>query len=655
MHAIVILTLLWSTLAPCLSLLGNVNFTTCFAEEIQTLTQDCAVNSSQSCVWEDGVLKDPDCANIATQVCVYKKGVLTNPDRIFITYPACIRLCGNGWGRDDTEDMLFRISTWVIPAIILIAHFHFPPVGTMNRILIASHVLSDPIDSLWSLLTRIEIHRRLYNLAVARRLRSARAIATIWAAYDELNFHDPSGFFLLHLQIKRDSMLELGHFLEVAGYSQPSRSRTVQLPHTRTSQSISSTFWTWLLQRMKPAVQQAILNQEDERFIEMLSNTERRVIYLIERAAKRLVENRSASSLASWMSIFGLMGALLGAYVRTLMRRLENQTAHTIALVTLLFVVVPIVKLSSNVGAFTSTTAAVDIIQELRQKLPHEWKLFPDLRISNLQPQSRDTQALEVQSLLSADDEETSQLKTWPPIAAYSGMISSYRPSKISDQSGVAHSSIIFIVSFVLVIGVCYMPALFISYLAPLKGFACRSAAWTVIACLWVFSAVVDITLSLLSDPKNSRLYPRWRWVENKENMWFAVTRKDLIIATIITLIVMAQLIGFYNTCYCRSGEFNNQKPNFVNLNPLTDAEWDDGWRWWVAAPCVSLLTILLFVTLVELLVSDSKYLLNRGERDRGEMALHVRKLSPPKSDAREGYVSGAGFRQRTVRPQSMD
>ncbi|KAK3939172.1 hypothetical protein QBC46DRAFT_438313 [Diplogelasinospora grovesii] len=596
---------------------NNANFTACYNDIIQPIAQNCSDTANQVCLY------DPN-------------GVLLNPNRIFITYSACERLCGDGYGIWDTKDILLRISLWVIPAIVLIAHYHFPPLGAWNMICVIAHILADPIDTLWCLLTRITVRRHLLRRAEDQRLLRGGSIATIWAAYDELNFHDPSAHFLQSLrELSPHKGYPVG-FLRVKG--ETSRSLESAKLHSdldrRCSNRRDSDFESW------------------DRAIQDLSPDERRILYHIEKAAQRLVFNRDESSLTTWMSIFGLGSALMGAFVRTWSNRLDNQTAHTIATVTLLLVVVPIVKLSGNIGAFTSSTAALHIIHDLRDDLTTEFgfdaNLFPPLAVPVVvSPSPSHTAAAAARyhrvpgdeilpltsfpahhrpSTSTAWTSEDCQLLTWPSVACYSGMNSSYRPAKSSSSPDLVSpiwSLSLLLVSVIWVLGFCYTPALLISYYTPLKGFACRSMAWTVIAVCWLLALLLDRVWVFLHRQLQGR------WIEKAENLWRATCIRDVLFTGFIALIVTAQQLGLYNSCFCRAGEVTHSKPSYVNLTPFTDAEFIEGWEMWVPTPGAAFLLSLacIFVLESRVFARHGYLLLGRGNKEREAMLLRLRRL----------------------------
>ncbi|KAK0636441.1 hypothetical protein B0T17DRAFT_519154 [Bombardia bombarda] len=662
--------LLFPALGSAFRWVGGVNFTACYDNSVKNLAQNCSDTANQVCLFDGN-------------------GVLTNPNRIFITYEACERLCGDGYGLWETKDTLLRISLWVIPAVILIAHFHFPPLGPANIACVIAHMLADPIDTLWCLLTRITARRHLLKRAEGNRLLGAGAVATIWAAYDELDFHDPSGQFLealARLEAPVGSYTETRYYHETnSQFKGPGLS--LQSPQTDgtsryppdflrikegreghrfgRSKPLLHTIKAWLSPSTRRIGQPSLRRVPDyfqrwDHDIRQLDQDERPVLYFIEVAAQRLVFNRDESLLTTWISVLGLMSALMGAFVRTWANRLDNQTAHTIATVTLLLIVLPIVKLSGNIGAFTSSTAAINVIQQLRQDLTRHFGfdtgLFPPLKIRTA-PDELDTARKGYYSVPATDgiqlirlttpttsntqvpdpeynpqpdglsrselSEEEKQLLDWPRIAAFSGMNNSYRPQKSSSLVPRHWSLWLLTISVVWTLGFCFTPAMLISYLTPLRGFACRSLAWTTIASCWVASLVLDLAWTRL----HHHSYPG-KWISKPRNLWRLTCARDLFFAAVIILIVTAQQLGLYNSCFCRSGQLSRVLPGYVNMTPFTDAEFMEGWKMWVGAPSASFLVSVVCIVILERSFSESARLLSRDKKERERMILHLKRLA---------------------------
>ncbi|KAF2184561.1 hypothetical protein K469DRAFT_453935, partial [Zopfia rhizophila CBS 207.26] len=119
-----------------------------------------------------------------------------------LTFRGCKKLCGGGigWYTDSGP----RLNTWIIPVLILISNMDVSPIDK-RKYQIILHLLGDPIDSLWSLLTNIEAWSRLHHTATKYRKPSngvgvgeAKVIGTLLGAMDELSLpvKDPIAVYL---------------------------------------------------------------------------------------------------------------------------------------------------------------------------------------------------------------------------------------------------------------------------------------------------------------------------------------------------------------------------------------------------------------------------------------------------------------------------
>jgi hypothetical protein len=206
----------------------------------------------------------------------------------------------------------------IIPAVVLINHFAFAPLGFKNKVSVILHMIGDPIDSIWSLLMRHEKWLRLYRDSVDQGIedREGRAmapyIATIWSAYEEVGCQDASKFF-------SDAIKLRGHH---------------------------------------------VLNGEEIKSIKL--------------ASTNLCLNRSDSQFNTLIALAVLLVAMFSAYMRTteLISRIENEVAHTIAVMALLFFLLPLVLINGITGSFTLALVPVEEIRKLRLKVH---TLFPPL------------------------------------------------------------------------------------------------------------------------------------------------------------------------------------------------------------------------------------------------------------------------------------
>ncbi|KAL4916729.1 hypothetical protein BDW62DRAFT_202389 [Aspergillus aurantiobrunneus] len=119
---------------------------------------------------------------------------MSKPSNLVLTLPGCKETCGTG--RSFYEDVGPRLTTWLIPILLLIGNMHMARLGT-EKYAALLHFLGDPIDTMWSLLTKAETWSRCLSLAqrtVAQAPTESKEhydqrvvdIATIYAAIEEL-------------------------------------------------------------------------------------------------------------------------------------------------------------------------------------------------------------------------------------------------------------------------------------------------------------------------------------------------------------------------------------------------------------------------------------------------------------------------------------
>lgn len=118
--------------------------------------------------------------------------IMSNPDYPVLTLDGCERFCGAK--KDWYPDAGPRLNTWLIPVVLLIANMEVSPLDK-RRYWMVVHLLGDPVDSLWSLLSKVEAWSRCYNLArfdYRRGIRSTpkvsdvQILATVLAGIEEL-------------------------------------------------------------------------------------------------------------------------------------------------------------------------------------------------------------------------------------------------------------------------------------------------------------------------------------------------------------------------------------------------------------------------------------------------------------------------------------
>ncbi|KAH7088782.1 hypothetical protein FB567DRAFT_547641 [Paraphoma chrysanthemicola] len=126
----------------------------------------------------------------SNDTCFYRDDdgtIFSTPESPVLTLDSCIELCGApfGWYVDIGP----RLSTWLIPVFLLLSNMEVSPLDK-RRYLMILHLLGDPIDSLWSLLSKLEAWSRCYRLAAemydSTERTKIRNMATLLGGFEDL-------------------------------------------------------------------------------------------------------------------------------------------------------------------------------------------------------------------------------------------------------------------------------------------------------------------------------------------------------------------------------------------------------------------------------------------------------------------------------------
>jgi hypothetical protein len=104
--------------------------------------------------------------------------IMSSPDYPVLNLDGCERI--RGAKKDWYTDAGPRLNTWLIPVVLLIANMEVSPLDK-RRYWMVIHLLGDPVDSLWSLLSKIEAWSRCYSLA---RFDHSQATEEHYEVYD---------------------------------------------------------------------------------------------------------------------------------------------------------------------------------------------------------------------------------------------------------------------------------------------------------------------------------------------------------------------------------------------------------------------------------------------------------------------------------------
>ncbi|KAL5340230.1 hypothetical protein BJX70DRAFT_407526 [Aspergillus crustosus] len=151
---------------------------------------------------------------------------MSNASNVVLSLPGCTAECGAGASFYD--DVGPRLSTWLIPIILLIGNMHMARLGN-EKYAALLHFLGDPIDTMWSLLTKAETWSRCFSLAQRTIPQAPNEthehfnqrvidIATIYAVIEELDSSGTAKFkdhFDRILADKREDMT-IDHFYHLS-------------------------------------------------------------------------------------------------------------------------------------------------------------------------------------------------------------------------------------------------------------------------------------------------------------------------------------------------------------------------------------------------------------------------------------------------------
>lgn len=136
------------------------------------------------------------------------KTLLQN-DPIALTLPACRVLCGGG--QDWYWDSGPRISSWLFPLLLLISNVELSPLDK-RRFFAIIHLIGDPIDSMWSLVHKIDAWDQCHTLATNTYANSPpelqRVVATVFAGFEEVTGPYFTSDYLLETLIHADPTQE---------------------------------------------------------------------------------------------------------------------------------------------------------------------------------------------------------------------------------------------------------------------------------------------------------------------------------------------------------------------------------------------------------------------------------------------------------------
>lgn len=482
-----------------------------------------------------------------------------------ITLQACKAISGPGiFGL--YPDAAARLLTWLAPVILLVTNLQYAPIGS-KRFAMIPHLFSDPIDSNWSLLSKVETGNRC--LAMASELyqdasdkEKVQNVGLIIFAIEELfrqvkprcgvdfeagqDADDRSEIERLESGLRNSGTDKVG----IRMIPRPSAASNVVTPSIQARTSLHS---------RKFSIEQT----------PFCSCGHAEFNSLCEETACDILDTRTSGTLSTIFAIgvyivLGILAAFIPEFGGN-----PSPSGGKIATSILLSWLLPGILQSNMVGQWTSERACYDAVMRFKERLedlerqrPHEGECDG----SRARRWTREMDGCE--------------WKAYSKTLAETGSIYSFRLSKrfpdhtsssssrpsgpyilnanmASTATRVRNHWKLIILSIVPVF--TSFAAAFIVLWSPPTYFSCRHAMIICILASWLFSTLFTSAVSRLG------LSPKFAF-----NI---ILVKDTVLSSVILGLLISSANGLFNSCWCWSGWwylsiFSSDIEPKVQLNP---------------------------------------------------------------------------------------
>ena len=477
-------------------------------------------------------------------------GLLSNgPDNMTVTITGCYEFCGP-W--TFYWDAIPRLTTWVLPVLLLLSNIELSPIDK-KRFMTIIHALGDPIDSFWSLIHKIYIWHRLYEIGLKKSERPRTG--------DEMTVEDRA----------RTIACVLAGFEEISG----ARIESENYYHMITRQ----------LGRLGEP------NEDATKFEEW------------RRTARILADARTNEFLRTCLAIFIYVFGLIAAFIPEVGGGNTSPPGGRIGSAVFLSWLVPLALLSNTVGAFTSRRTCLTIMRQFVWATTRPAGINgTDKRGANMiatatQGESQDITIIsnstdvrsyhqEYVSQAPSVDGKGNNTTTWQAkfglnnpeddriglidksswnnyfeSLQWLGSIYTYRPWKVLyldiDHRTHAHrKNVMMAVGGVFPVVVSVIGAFAIMWYAVPTGFSCRHIWVMGIFVLWIMSAIFTSTV-----------YVRYRKRLTGHKLWLIILFKDFIVGLSSIFVILMSTGGIFNNCWCWSAYMMRRQAAYVPLN----------------------------------------------------------------------------------------
>ncbi|KAL3452747.1 hypothetical protein BJX65DRAFT_302656 [Aspergillus insuetus] len=504
-------------------------------------------------------------------------------ENIILTLPGCKSTCGSGTSFYD--DVGPRLSTWLIPILLLIGNMHMARLGN-EKYAALLHFLGDPIDTMWSLLTTAEVWSRAHSLAER----------TIPKAPGEQEAHYKARLIDVATLFAAIEELEGG-----------SADRAPDHFHTTFSSILAS---------RKPSM-------SSDAFY-----------HLVKETANELSDSRSAGLRRAGIAVFAYFYHVIAGFVDVIGGESSSPPGGRIGTSMFISWLIPAVLVSNALGGYASRRTALRIMERFVKVVTGEG--VEDQRVFSADKRS---------SILSwgigggsgGGGPGASRTTTTDFYASqqWSGSIYCYRPRKILFRGGKrdTHALILFILALLPLL-MSTTTSVTLIWVTPTIGFDCRSLMMVAIAILWLLSCGITFltyTTRLADGVYHYRL----------------TLIKDALIGVPVLAVIVLSSCGIFNSCFCWSAVFSRRGGAYVVLDDRDERGFNA--RTWYPAlvgACLGLQMAVFFGMMW--MMRHGEVIFGRDEEQKQEdwLETHVRR-GHMGSLAGQGGKGGMGAEER--------
>ncbi|KAI9764052.1 MAG: hypothetical protein M1839_006048 [Geoglossum umbratile] len=442
-----------------------------------------------------------------------RNGIYSNITNPILTYKGCMQYCGANqtWYRDIGP----RLTVWLLPICYLISNLEVSPLDKRRYVMVL-HLLGDPIDSMWSLLTKAEAYCRCCRIAGADEVWRKELV--IW-------WKDMVTWWKWRVQKMtrrmRGDRAGAGDG-PAKGYLDPAAR------HAKNTATILA------------AIEELVGTNEDGRnrnpdhYLPDIPDIPDVKRVLVAETACELAESRTDEVLRTWFAVILYLFQLAAGFVAAIGGGNSSPPGGRIGTAMLLTWLIPVVLLSNHVGGFTSRRTCLQILEPFAK----------DMDLRGLLDLVRGCRA----------DENYFDSQSW------SGSIYTYRPGKNIFSAG-KHPFWLLLLSIAPVYVSASIAFSIIWHTVP-DGMSCRNLMVLGLALGWFLSAFLT--------------WATWNCgLRGKSHWWFTII-KDFIIGIPSIVIIFLSCCGLFNSCWCWSAWYSLHENANVPLNANVQFEQRD-------------------------------------------------------------------------------